>query len=230
MSKGSIVLLSGGLDSAVSALLTAKEFPCRLALTFDYGQRAATREKEASAKIAKRLGVEHKTLTLPWLKELTTTALVETKKDLPQLKASQLDDPTATDESARAVWVPNRNGLFLNIAAVYAEALGFDWIVTGFNAEEAKTFSDNSSPFVETANRFFSFSTRKKVQVCSQTQDLMKSEIVQKGIELGLDFSNLWSCYEGGEKWCGRCESCLRSMRAYKTAGVWEKVKGLYAD
>ncbi|MDO8643479.1 MAG: 7-cyano-7-deazaguanine synthase QueC, partial [bacterium] len=249
---GNILILSGGLDSTVSAFdrVLSAGIPSScvpdersrgedqpppgsssvLALTFDYGQRAAEQEKKAAAFVAAQLGIEHKVIGLPWLKELTQTSLVSTQQVLPQLKISELDDFQKTTESAKNVWVPNRNGVFLNIAATFAESLGCDTIITGFNAEEAVTFPDNSADFVKTANRFFSFSTLNKVQVKSYTQQMTKEEIVRKGVELGVDFSKIWSCYEGGEKQCGRCESCLRSIRAYKAAGIWDKARGAYAD
>ncbi|MBI1909550.1 MAG: 7-cyano-7-deazaguanine synthase QueC [Deltaproteobacteria bacterium] len=225
-----IVILSGGLDSTVSAILAQKEVPLKLAITFDYGQRATLKEQQSALRIAKDLGIEHKIISLPWLKELTPTALVRGGQALPLLNISELDDREKTNLSARAVWVPNRNGLFLNVAAVFAESLDCALIVTGFNKEEAVTFSDNSASFVESANHFFSFSTLSNVMVKSYTQEMTKVEIVQKGIALGVDFSNLWSCYEGGPKMCGVCESCLRSLRAYQQAGVLEKVKAIYEN
>ena len=225
-----ILILSGGLDSTVSAHLASRSGVICFSLTFDYGQRSALREKEAVAKTAKNLGLDHKVIELPWLKEITNNALVGAVRELPLLRPSELDDREKTDASARAVWVPNRNGVFLNIAAAHAEALDCDTVVTGFNAEEAATFPDNSVSFVEAADRFFSFATLKKVRVKSFTQEMTKVEIVRAGGELGVNFSDLWNCYEGGEKQCGRCESCLRSIRAYREVGIWERVKANYAD
>ena len=208
----SILILSGGLDSTVSATLACQETQPVLALTFDYGQRAARRESEAAGKIAARLKVPHKIFPLPWLGEITQTALVNRKTDLPHRK--DLDDAVEGAASASAVWVPNRNGLFLNIAACYAEDLGADLLVTGFNREEAATFPDNSAPFIEASNRFFQFSTLNQVQVTSYTLDMTKREIVAKGRELKIPFEEIWSCYEGGSSPCQVCESCLRMARA----------------
>lgn len=224
ISNRSILILSGGLDSTVSAYLARNETQPILALTFDYGQRATRRESEAAGKIAARLGVPHKIFPLPWLAEITKTALVNRNTDLPQMK--DLDDTNEGKRSASTVWVPNRNGLFLNIAASFAEALEADLIVTGFNKEEGATFPDNSPPFVESANLFFSYATLKRVKVTSFTLDWTKTEIAKKGKELGIPFEEIWFCYEGGEKSCGLCESCLRSRRAFERANInydWEK-------
>jgi 7-cyano-7-deazaguanine synthase len=189
-------------------------------LTFDYSQKASRKEQEAAQKIARSLGVAHRVLSLPWLAELTTTALVAPHRDLPKIKESELDDLSAARKSAEAVWVPNRNGLFLNIAACYAEALDAEVLVTGFNAEEGITFPDNSAPFVRAADEFFWYSTQKKIRVVSHTLNWNKAEIVRKAVELGVPLKDLWFCYEGGKTPCRRCESCLRAFRAFREAGI----------
>src|SRR5262249_38305284 len=118
----SIALLSGGLDSSVAAFLARQERPIAAALGFDYGQHAAQREREAGKGIAKILGAEFHWIALPFLGEITKTALVMNEKVIPQVKMASLDDRTEAQKSAQQVWVPNRNGLFLNIAACFAEA------------------------------------------------------------------------------------------------------------
>ncbi len=216
----SILILSGGLDSTVSGWIAKKETDPVLALTFDYGQRAAGREGEAAAKIAGHLKVPHRIIRFPWLAELTRTSLVDRGTELPHLQEKDLNDPAKGKESAAAVWVPNRNGLFLNVAACFAESLDATLLVTGFNAEEAATFHDNSAAFVETADRFFHYSTQKEVKVTSYTLNLTKVEIAKKARELGVPFQDLWFCYEGGDAPCRVCESCLRDFRAFREAGV----------
>ena len=135
MNKG-IILLSGGLDSLVSLGLCKGKYNITCALTFDYGQKSAKDEIGASGKICQYYKIEHKIIKLDWLKEITHTALVSSD-DLPQ----GIDNPV---ESAKRVWVPNRNGLFLNIAGAYADGENFDYIFIGANKAEAQTFSDNT--------------------------------------------------------------------------------------
>ena len=106
----SIILLSGGLDSLVSLGLSKEKYNVALALTFDYGQKSASQEIEASRKICEYYGIEHKVIKLDWLREITHTAIV-TEDALPE----------GIQESSKSVWVPNRNGLFLNIAASFAD-------------------------------------------------------------------------------------------------------------
>ncbi len=215
-----IVLLSGGLDSAVCLAKAVREGEVRLALNFSYGQRAEQRERESARSLAEHYGVPFESLELPFLKELTATALVADGVPLPEPTPEELDDPQKGRENALRVWVPNRNGLFVNIAACYAESLGCEAIVAGFNAEEARSYPDNSVGFVEAVNRAFSYSTRTGVRLFSYTQGLTKAEIARLGAELGLPFGLLWSCYRGEERMCGRCESCRRLRRALREAGL----------
>jgi 7-cyano-7-deazaguanine synthase len=215
----SIVLLSGGLDSTVNLAKAVNDTEVMLALTFDYGQRAADREITAAGQVAAYYRIPAKVLELGFLKEVTKTALVNLDEEIPEMNFTELDSDKAL-VTARQVWVPNRNGLFINIAACYAESLGCQLIVTGFNAEEAATFPDNSPAFIEAVNSSLSYSTLSKVNVLSYTQDLDKTGIIKLGRELDVPFDLIWSCYYGDRKMCGRCESCRRLIRAKELAGV----------
>lgn len=209
-----IGLLSGGLDSVVSMGLARREHRIVLALTFDYGQRARAREAAAAAWFCRRWEIPHEVIPLPWLGAMTTTALVNRTPALPQYDAGGLTDRRRQSASAAAVWVPNRNGLFVNIAAAYAEARGAEWIVTGFNTEEAATFPDNSAAFVERVNAALAYATRTHPTVVSYTQQMTKGEIVRRARALEIPLDHCWPCYEGGETVCGTCESCVRFQRA----------------
>ena len=134
----SIILLSGGLDSLVSLGLKRDELNIELGLTFDYGQKSVLKEIEASRKICEHYNIEHKIIKLDWLKNITQTSLVS-DKEIPT--GMELDDSV---NSAKSVWIPNRNGLFLNIAGCFADSYGYNNILIGANREEAQTFSDNT--------------------------------------------------------------------------------------
>lgn len=216
----SIVLLSGGLDSAVSLAHARRESEVALCLTFNYGQHAAPKEIEAAANLAAYYHLRHQVVDLPFLGEITGTALVRSETVLPEPELALLDDPVAAGACASQVWVPNRNGLFINIAAAFAESYGAGLVVCGFNREEAATFPDNSAGFVRAANSALSYSTLNQVKVVSYTQLLSKADIVRLGMRCRVPFQYLWSCYRGGEKMCGRCESCLRFKRAAQEAAL----------
>ncbi len=212
--KTAITLLSGGLDSMVSTAIAAKRHKIVLALTFDYGQRAAKREIEAARKIAKYFNIPHKVVPLKWLSEICKTSLVARNKKVPLLSLGALSKKGVTASSAKAVWVPNRNALFVNIAAAFAETIGSKVIVAGFNKEEAATFPDNSPEFVSAANRTLALSTMIRPKVFSFTQRMTKRDMVDFAFESDLPIELVWSCYLGGKLQCGRCESCMRFIAA----------------
>lgn len=216
--KPALVLLSGGLDSALNLALAAREGSAVLALTFAYGQRAEARELESAAALAAHYGIDWRSLDLRWLGTAHPNALTRRGSDLPDLKTEDLDNPEKSNASARAVWVANRNGLFLNAAAVFAEAMGLERLLVGFNREEAATFPDNSRAFLEAATTALAYSTLNHVRVDSFTLAWDKTEIVREAAKVGLPFEKIWSCYESGPTPCGNCESCRRFARAREQA------------
>ena len=218
---GSIVLLSSGLDSAVAFKMALDAYGVDLALTFDYGQRAAEKEIESARKICERYGVRHVVINVPWLEDVTCTALVNRGETVPTPTETELDEIKGKAlETAHAVWVPNRNGAFINIAGSFADALKVDKIVCGFNAEEGATFPDNTPEFVEAINNSLFYSTENHATVVAPVIDLDKVGIIRKGADIDAPLDLSWSCYFSGEKPCGKCESCMRRARAFKRAGV----------
>lgn len=211
----SIVLLSAGLDSTVSLAKALTNSNVKLCLTFDYGQRASNIEIAMSKKVANYYKVDHEVIELPFLRKITKTSLVNENMEVPHISQDLLDDKI-TSETASKVWVPNRNGLFINIAASYGETFECSHIITGFNREEAVTFPDNSPEFINEINGSLKYSTLNKIKVTSPTIDLNKEEIVNLGIELNVPWHLIWSCYYGEEKMCGKCESCQRLLRAVR--------------
>lgn len=212
--KKAIILLSGGLDSIVSAACVIENsVDIALALTFNYGQKSFEKEFTASKQIASYYNIEHKCITLDWLKDITNTALVS-QENVPEVDTKILDDISITTDSMKNVWVPNRNGLFINIAAAYADSLGIDYIVIGANKEEASTFSDNSKKFINDMNKVLETSTNKDVKVLAPLIDYEKKEIIKKAVELNVPLKFINSCYNNTKKHCGKCESCNRLKRA----------------
>ena len=199
----SIILLSGGLDSVASLALGKEKYNITLALTFDYGQKSAEQEIKACKKICEYYKLRHKIIKLDWLKEITHTALVE-----------NTDIPRGIQKTSNAVWVPNRNGLFLNIAASFADGEDFDYILIGANKEEGQTFPDNTQDFIEKINAEFEFSTKKHPKVATPLINFNKDDIVKQAIEHSAPLELIWSCYDGAETHCGICESCTRLKNA----------------
>lgn len=216
MRHRSVVLLSGGLDSAANLALCRERDEPVLALTANYGQRAAEPEIRAARGLCEYFRVEHRVIGLGWLGELGGSSLTEPAREVPRLPVEELDREAATRESAKAVWVPNRNGVLINMAAAFAERLDCERVVVGFNREEAATFPDNSEGFIRAANDAMRFSTTSGVQVFSYTSSWDKREMVSelRRLPVRFPFDRIWSCYLGGETPCESCESCRRRARA----------------
>ena len=140
--KKAISVLSGGLDCTVATSVFSKEHEIH-AITFNYGQKAFKRELQASKEICNKMNWNHEVIDLPWLAEISNSSL-NTDEDIPELKEEDLDDLNKSQESAINVWVPARNTVFTSIALSYAESIGADAIIVGWNGEEGATFPDNS--------------------------------------------------------------------------------------
>lgn len=216
-----LLLLSGGLDSFVASALARRTVVPALALTVDYGQKAARRELAASYALSRRLDVPHRTVYLPFLREAAQGALVDRGRDVPRPAAADLDDVAgAAASAAAAVWVPNRNFAFIAMAATWAEANQVKHVVVGFNREEAATFPDNTVAFLDAVNAALKYATRNGVEVISPTAEMDKKGIVAAAMAEDLPLEECWSCYLGGDEPCGACESCRRFDRALDAAGA----------
>ena len=226
--SSSIILLSGGLDSLAALHWASEASDPMLAITFDYGQRSREREIETAAKICRHYDLKHRVIELPWYSSMAGLSLVDSRQLVPTLAAGDLDNPAVTQKSAKAVWVPNRNGVFIHVAASIAEQMLANWIVVGFNAEEGRTFPDNTEEFRQTVNRSLKFSTAEGVEVVAPMGEKTKTEIVLWAKEKQVPLGNLWSCYRGDDRMCGECESCLRLMRALREGGATECLEKLF--
>ncbi|MBX3375994.1 MAG: 7-cyano-7-deazaguanine synthase QueC [Phycisphaeraceae bacterium] len=221
-----VVLLSGGLDSAV-ALAAAKRdgFACH-AISFDYGQRHRV-ELEAAARIAARAGVPHKVVGVD-LRAIGGSALtddIDVPKDRSEAELSG---------SVPVTYVPARNLIFLSIAAGYAQTLSAWNIFIGVNSVDYSGYPDCRWPFVEAFARAANFATgvwddrdratlqRPGFTIHAPLINLTKVQIIRLGRELGVDFMLTHSCYDPGESGiaCGHCDSCLIRRRGFAEAGV----------
>ncbi len=207
----SIILLSGGLDSLVCLGLCRDKYNVELAITFDYGQKSAEKELRASKQLCDYYKLSHKIIKLDWLKEITHTSIVSSDV-LPE----GTDDP---EKSAKAVWVPNRNGLFLNIAASFADSGSYNYIILGANKEEGLTFPDNTYEFANRVTAEFEYSTMVKPKVLVPLINYDKNDIVSLALKESMPLELVQSCYDSTEGHCGKCESCTRLKNALKANG-----------
>jgi len=216
--KKAISVLSGGLDCTVATCVFDEEYEIH-AITFDYGQKAVKQEINASKRICEKMGWMHEVIDLPWLSKISTSSL-NTDADIPELGEDDLDDLDKSSETASNVWVPARNTVFTSIALSYAESIGAEIIIVGWNGEEGTTFPDNSKQYMEKFNELIDVGSPDKIRIEAPAIDLNKEEIVELGIKVGAPMELSYSCYKGDDKPCGVCESCVRRKRAFKKLNI----------
>ena len=220
MARRAVVLLSGGLDSATAlAVALAEGYEC-FALSFDYGQRHA-RELESAVKVAAALGVRrHLTLRLD-LRAIGGSALTD---DLPVPKGRS---DAAIGEGIPVTYVPARNTIFLSHALAWAEVLEAEDIFIGVNALDYSGYPDCRPDFISAFESLAALATRAGVEgsrfhVHTPLIAMSKSDIIRRGLELGLDYGLTHSCYDptpGGGP-CGRCDSCVLRAKGFLEAGA----------
>ncbi len=214
--KKALVLLSSGLDSTVNLYAAVKKYQVVKVLPFDYGQRAAQREIQKSRQICKLLRLNHQVVKVDLFKDFGKSSLINTKMKVPTKGQVQIGNHRESLKTASGVWVPNRNGVCLNIAAACADAYDVEYVIPGFNKEEAATFPDNSKTYLRHLTKAFQFSTQNQVIAKCFTIDMDKTQIVKWGKKMKIDWNLTWPCYFSGKSRCGQCESCLRAKNAFE--------------
>ncbi len=216
MSKA-IVLFSGGLDSTTCLYWALeKGYQCET-LTVSYGQRHV-REVQAARMIASKLDVtQHEvTLHLPWL---AASSLVDTRQTIPDQPLAEI-----TSGNIPSTYVPGRNLMFLSVAASLADAVGADAVIAGPNAVDFSGYPDCTPQFFQAARQAINLGTvrgvKQGIEVLAPLMDLSKADIVRLGAKLGVPFELTWSCYKGGDKPCGTCDSCKLRARGFADAGI----------
>ena len=219
--KKALICASSGLDSTVAASWAKKQGYDITLLHFQYHCRAQEKEEEHIKLISDFLGAELVTIKADFFKNV--------------LGGSRLyDGSEITKEGEKGAelaieWVPARNLIFLSIAAGYAEAKGIDYIVLGGNLEEAGAYADNELIFQKKFNDILpnSLNLQKRVEVLTPVADLMKHEIVKLGLEINAPLHLTWSCYENGEKHCGKCGPCFMRKVGFKMNNTEEVIEYL---
>jgi 7-cyano-7-deazaguanine synthase len=213
--KTAVVLLSGGLDSA-TALFFAKKagFKC-FCLIFDYGQRHR-REIESAKRIAHAVNCRYKVLKikLPW----KGSALLSKKLKLP-------DSVHRLSADIPSTYVPARNIIFLSFALSCAETIGAKAIFIGAHAQDYSGYPDCRPEFYRAFNKVISCGTKagvekSGVEIKTPLINKNKSQIIRLGVKLGVPFELTWSCYEGGSKPCGKCDSCYYRAKGFAEANL----------
>jgi 7-cyano-7-deazaguanine synthase len=227
-----VVLLSGGIDSAtVLAHALSRGYEVTT-LSFDYGQRHS-RELESAGKIAEHFGVKHVVVTVD-LRAIGGSALTS------QIAVPERRSPEEIGSEIPVTYVPARNMIMLSIAAGLAEVVDADRIFYGANAIDYSGYPDCRPEFVRAMERAINLGTKRgvegrEVRVEAPLITLTKAEIIRLGHELSVPFELTWSCYRGGEKACGRCDSCILRLKGFMEAGfedplTYETLPDWYAE
>lgn len=213
----SLILLSGGIDSAVCALLAKNEKKEIFGLTFDYSQRHKI-EMNKARKLGKIIGFEkHFFIKIPSI-IFNISSLVNKELKVPKNYLNKNKIPST--------YVPSRNLIFLSIASALAESEGMDEIYIGANQVDFSGYPDCTLNFIKAFQNCLKYGTKrgiegKSIKIIAPLINKSKKEIIKIGKKLGLDFSLTWSCYEPKNgKPCGNCDSCLIRKNAFKNTKI----------
>ena len=222
-----LVLFSGGLDSSVCLGLAVRKYGADevLALSIFYGQKHK-KELEASERVADFYGVKRMTLDLGEIFKDSTCSLLESSdEEIPHEDYSE--QLKKTDGAPVSTYVPFRNGLFLSCAASIALSKGCEVIYYGAHSDDAagSAYPDTSSEFNKAITDALYIGSGNALKVEAPFINKTKTDVVAEGVRTGVPFELTWSCYEGHDKACGVCATCLDRLRAFKENGLKDPVE-----
>jgi 7-cyano-7-deazaguanine synthase len=214
MSERAVVILSGGLDSTTCAAIAARDNEQLICLTFDYGQRHR-RELESAAHVASRYGAEHLVVAFD-ARQWGGSALTD---EIEVPKGRELDD------AIPVTYVPARNTIFLALALAVAEARDADRIYIGVNALDYSGYPDCRPEYIAAFRAMANLAQKRAVEgrpiaIEAPLIELTKADIIRLGVELDAPLGLSWSCYEGGERPCGECDSCVLRAKGFAVVGM----------
>lgn len=219
MKSISIVLVSGGMDSCVTAAAAARECEELAFLHVSYGQRTEVRERKAFNDIADHYGVERRLdVSIEYLASIGGSSLTDKNMAIADADLESTDIPTS--------YVPFRNANMLAIATSWAEVIGASAIYVGAVAEDSSGYPDCRPEFYAAFQRAVDTGTKTGTQIKIRTPIIAfsKAQIVKKGIELDAPLHLTWSCYQAEEVACGKCDSCTLRLRGFERAGVADPI------
>lgn len=207
-----VLIYSGGLDSTVLLYHLCATDVCVHALSVNYGQRHS-RELEAARELCIGLGVPRQVADLSTLAPLLgDNCLTSSAADVPE--------GHYTEASMKRTVVPNRNMLFLALAAARAIAIKADSVAYAAHSGDHAIYPDCRREFADAMDQAIRLADWHTVKLIRPFVDWTKSDIVRRGHELGVPFERAWSCYKGGRTHCGRCGTCVERREAFQLAGV----------
>ena len=208
--KDCLIVLSGGLDS--TTMLYEYRERIAMAVSFHYGSNHNDKELEFAKMHCQRLGIEHQIIRLPFFKEIFHSSLLEGAEAIPE--------GNYDEENMKSTVVPFRNGIMLSIAAGIAENNKIQHVMLANHAGDHTIYPDCRPEFVKAMNKAIEAGTWNNVKLLTPYTRLTKATIASHGKMLGLDYSETWSCYKGGEHHCGVCGTCRERKEALQLAGI----------
>ncbi|MBQ7163252.1 MAG: 7-cyano-7-deazaguanine synthase QueC [Bacteroidales bacterium] len=208
--KDSLMVLSGGMDS--TTMLYDFQERIALAVSFDYGSKHNAREIPFARLHCQRLGIPHLVIPLDFMQRYFASSLL--------LGGEAIPEGNYDDENMRSTVVPFRNGIMLSVAAGLAETHGLSRVMIANHAGDHAIYPDCRPEFVKSMSEAVSHGTYAHLTVEAPYTHLTKTDIARRGKALGIDYAETWSCYQGGEKHCGRCGTCRERREALAAAGI----------
>lgn len=213
--KDSVIVVSGGMDSIT--LLYDKKEEIALAVTFDYGSKHNAREIAWAKVHCGRLGIRHIVIKLDFMQKYFTSSLLEGGDEIPEGHYA--------DENMKSTVVPFRNGIMLSVAAGIAESNGLKKILIANHGGDHTIYPDCRPEFIGAMDRAIANGTYEDVRIDAPYTNITKADIAKIGKHLGIDYSETWSCYKGGERHCGKCGTCIERKEAMALAGIDDRTE-----
>jgi 7-cyano-7-deazaguanine synthase len=209
MKQKAIVLFSSGLDSTtVLYYAMSKGFECHC-LIFDYGQKHS-KEVNNAKKFAESLHLDYHIVktSIPW----DTSSLINKDKKIPEHKQIK-------EGFVPSTYVPGRNTIFLSYAISYAETIKAKKIFLGINAVDFSSYPDCTPQYLKSMQQVMK-ALNNGIEICAPIEKYSKSQIIKLGTKLKVPYEKTWSCYNGKNKPCGKCDSCKLRAKGFKEAGI----------
>lgn len=207
-----VVLCSGGMDSVTALHWARREHDVRAVLSFDYGAKHNHREIPFAAHHARQLGAPHHVVPLAFIGEHFSSDLLKSGGAIPEGHYA--------DENMKRTVVPFRNGIMLAVAGGWAESVGAAGLVIAAHGGDHAIYPDCREDFMRAMGDALRLGTYAGIELLRPFIALNKAQIAAAGAQLGVDFAQTWSCYQGGERHCGKCGTCVERREAFLAAGV----------
>ena len=208
MKEKAVVIYSGGMDSFTILNKALKEGYELYALTFNYGQRHS-KEIEFAKDVCAELGINHRIIDITAINQLLQSSSLTT--------SSSIDIPEGHYEAAnmKSTVVPNRNMILLSLAIGYAVDIGASKVYYGAHSGDHAIYPDCRPDFVHAMNKVAKLANYEPVDIVTPYLNSSKTEILADGLSIGLDYGKTWTCYNGRDKACGKCGSCIERLEAF---------------